>query len=226
MSSKPERCHRLACRVAPVRRQPPPKPTRSHNCDKHRSGTTNGPGPRTPRPAPRCSGRRTRRSAPRCHCARSTPADHYRRLPWEDAEPALLHAARDGQHHPFAAEVRRLLLALTNGRSYVCYSKPGSHDTEICTVKIATSSSIAIGMLASVTNLPTRTPKPPSSSVIMLTQAMKCGAGTPSTCRIAAKLSGPRAIFAKPCSTKPYPAIKGNGIGAHGATADRTRDRA
>ncbi|TMH35944.1 MAG: MOSC domain-containing protein, partial [Betaproteobacteria bacterium] len=31
-----------------------------------------------------------------------------------------LHAARDRQHHPFAAEVRRLMLALTHGRSYVC----------------------------------------------------------------------------------------------------------
>jgi ferredoxin-NADP reductase/MOSC domain-containing protein YiiM len=39
-----------------------------------------------------------------------------------------LHAARDRQHHPFAAEVRRLMLALTNGRSYVCYSNPGSGD--------------------------------------------------------------------------------------------------
>jgi len=39
-----------------------------------------------------------------------------------------LHAARDGQHHPFAAEVRRLMLALPQGRSFVCYSKPASHD--------------------------------------------------------------------------------------------------
>jgi ferredoxin-NADP reductase/MOSC domain-containing protein YiiM/ferredoxin len=39
-----------------------------------------------------------------------------------------LHAARDRQHHPFAAEVRRLMLALTHGRSYVCYSRPNSHD--------------------------------------------------------------------------------------------------
>jgi MOSC domain-containing protein YiiM/ferredoxin-NADP reductase len=39
-----------------------------------------------------------------------------------------LHAARDGQHHPFAAEVRRLLLSLTRGRGYVCYSKPTSSD--------------------------------------------------------------------------------------------------
>jgi hypothetical protein len=39
-----------------------------------------------------------------------------------------LHAARDRQHHPFAGEVRRLMLALTHGRSYVCYSRPGSSD--------------------------------------------------------------------------------------------------
>ena len=39
-----------------------------------------------------------------------------------------LHAARDRQHHPFAAEVRRLMLALTNGSSYVCYSRPAAGD--------------------------------------------------------------------------------------------------
>jgi ferredoxin-NADP reductase/MOSC domain-containing protein YiiM len=39
-----------------------------------------------------------------------------------------LYAARDRQHHPFAAEVRRLMLALAHGRSYVCYSRPGSCD--------------------------------------------------------------------------------------------------
>jgi ferredoxin-NADP reductase/MOSC domain-containing protein YiiM/ferredoxin len=39
-----------------------------------------------------------------------------------------LHAARDGQHHPFAAEVRRLMPALTHGRFYVCYSRPGPRD--------------------------------------------------------------------------------------------------
>ena len=39
-----------------------------------------------------------------------------------------LHAARDRQHHPFAAEVRRLMLALAHGRSYVCYSRPGPRD--------------------------------------------------------------------------------------------------
>jgi ferredoxin-NADP reductase/MOSC domain-containing protein YiiM len=39
-----------------------------------------------------------------------------------------LHAARDREHHPFAAEVRRLVLSLTHGRSYVCFSRPGSLD--------------------------------------------------------------------------------------------------
>jgi len=39
-----------------------------------------------------------------------------------------LHAARDRQHHPFAEEVRHLMLSLPFGRSHVCYSRPGSHD--------------------------------------------------------------------------------------------------
>jgi ferredoxin-NADP reductase/MOSC domain-containing protein YiiM/ferredoxin len=39
-----------------------------------------------------------------------------------------LHTARDGQHHPFAGEVRRLMRALTNGRSYICYTRPDSTD--------------------------------------------------------------------------------------------------
>jgi ferredoxin-NADP reductase/MOSC domain-containing protein YiiM len=39
-----------------------------------------------------------------------------------------LHAARDREHHPFAAEVRRLMLSLPHGRSYVCYSRPAASD--------------------------------------------------------------------------------------------------
>jgi ferredoxin-NADP reductase/MOSC domain-containing protein YiiM len=39
-----------------------------------------------------------------------------------------LHSARDGQHHPFAGEVRGLMHALTNGRRYVCYTRPDSID--------------------------------------------------------------------------------------------------
>lgn len=43
-------------------------------------------------------------------------------------EVLWLHGARDRQHHPFAAEVRRLIQMLANGRSYICYSRPDSHD--------------------------------------------------------------------------------------------------
>jgi len=39
-----------------------------------------------------------------------------------------LHTARDGQHHPFAGEVRRLMRVLTRARSYVCYTRPDSID--------------------------------------------------------------------------------------------------
>jgi len=39
-----------------------------------------------------------------------------------------LHAARDGQHHPFAAEVRRIIPSLIHGRHYVCYSRPEQRD--------------------------------------------------------------------------------------------------
>jgi ferredoxin-NADP reductase len=39
-----------------------------------------------------------------------------------------LYQARDRPHHPFGDEVRRLMLALPQGRSYVCYSRPGSND--------------------------------------------------------------------------------------------------
>jgi ferredoxin-NADP reductase/MOSC domain-containing protein YiiM len=43
-------------------------------------------------------------------------------------EVLWLQAARDRQHHPFAGEVRDLMLALTRGRRYVCYSRPGPGD--------------------------------------------------------------------------------------------------
>jgi ferredoxin-NADP reductase/MOSC domain-containing protein YiiM/ferredoxin len=39
-----------------------------------------------------------------------------------------IHAARDREHHPFVADVRRLMHALPHARSYVCYSRPGSRD--------------------------------------------------------------------------------------------------
>jgi ferredoxin-NADP reductase len=39
-----------------------------------------------------------------------------------------LHAARDGKHFPFAAEVQSLLSNLAHGRSYVCFSRPEGAD--------------------------------------------------------------------------------------------------
>jgi ferredoxin-NADP reductase/MOSC domain-containing protein YiiM len=39
-----------------------------------------------------------------------------------------LHAARDGKHLPFAAEVRRLVSDLARGRSFVCLSQPEAAD--------------------------------------------------------------------------------------------------
>ncbi len=39
-----------------------------------------------------------------------------------------LHAARDGEHHPFAQEVQRLILTLPHGRSHICYSRPAASD--------------------------------------------------------------------------------------------------
>ncbi len=39
-----------------------------------------------------------------------------------------LHAARDGKHFPFAAEVRRLVSSLARARSYVCFSRPEAAD--------------------------------------------------------------------------------------------------
>jgi ferredoxin-NADP reductase/MOSC domain-containing protein YiiM len=42
-----------------------------------------------------------------------------------------VHAARDRMHHPFAAEVRRLMLALPQSHSYVCYSRPGPADKPV-----------------------------------------------------------------------------------------------
>jgi ferredoxin-NADP reductase/MOSC domain-containing protein YiiM/ferredoxin len=39
-----------------------------------------------------------------------------------------LHSSRDGEHHPFAAEVRCLLRSLGQARSYVCFSRPQAGD--------------------------------------------------------------------------------------------------
>ncbi|SAL31307.1 oxidoreductase FAD/NAD(P)-binding protein [Caballeronia terrestris] len=39
-----------------------------------------------------------------------------------------IHSARDGQHHPFDAEARRIMLALARVHRHVCYSKPHESD--------------------------------------------------------------------------------------------------
>jgi ferredoxin-NADP reductase/MOSC domain-containing protein YiiM len=39
-----------------------------------------------------------------------------------------LYGARNRESHPFALEVRRLVAALTRGRSHVCYSRPAAGD--------------------------------------------------------------------------------------------------
>jgi ferredoxin-NADP reductase len=39
-----------------------------------------------------------------------------------------MHTAREGRHHPFAAGTRRLMLVLSHGRGYICYSAPDSSD--------------------------------------------------------------------------------------------------
>ena len=43
-------------------------------------------------------------------------------------EVVWVHGARDGDHHPFAAEARRLVGALARGRRCVCYSRPRPSD--------------------------------------------------------------------------------------------------
>src|SRR5438128_5177486 len=86
-----------------------------------------------------------------------------------------------------------------------------------CTVKIATNNSAAIGKLTRDTKARRSIAKPPSSSVSIVTHAMKCDAGTASACRIAANVSVPLASLAKPCSMKPKPTIRRNGTGTHRA---------
>src|SRR5437879_2139830 len=90
-----------------------------------------------------------------------------------------------------------------------------------CTVKIATNKSAAIGKLTRDTKAPRNIAKPPSSSVSMVNHAVKCGAGTANACRIVANASGPLDSLAKPCSMKPKPTIRRNGIGAHRAIENR-----
>jgi hypothetical protein len=62
-----------------------------------------------------------------------------------------------------------------------------------CTVKMATSSTIIIGMLASGTQAPMNTANPPSNSTRTVAHDNNVAAGIPSACKMLAKSSGPRA---------------------------------
>src|SRR5258705_5885370 len=86
---------------------------------------------------------------------------------------------------------------------------------------MATNKSAAIGKLIRDTKAPRSIAKPPSNSVSMLAHAVKCGAGTASACRISANASGPLDSLAKPCSMKPKPTIRRNGMGAQRAIGNR-----
>src|SRR5712671_3644064 len=75
-------------------------------------------------------------------------------------------------------------------------------------------------MLANGTSAPKSTARPPSISTEIVSHPIRCGAGTPSACRIAGNASRPLASLAKPCSMKPYPTIRRSGIGAQRAIGD------
>src|SRR5437762_4697856 len=85
---------------------------------------------------------------------------------------------------------------------------------------MATNRTAAIGMLASGISAPRSTANPPNISTRIVSHPMRCGAGTPSACKIAGNASGPLASLAKPCSMKPYAKISRNGIGAQRAIGD------
>src|SRR5262245_5927438 len=79
----------------------------------------------------------------------------------------------------------------------------------------------AMGKLASATNAPRSIARPPSSSTRMVNHAIKCGAGTPSACRIATNASGPLESLAIPCWMKPTPTMRRSGTGAQWAIGNR-----
>ncbi len=55
---------------------------------------------------------------------------HALAVDFSGREVLWLYAARDRRHHPFAAEARRLIDQLANGRSFICYSRPESGDKQ------------------------------------------------------------------------------------------------
>src|SRR5262245_36742155 len=86
---------------------------------------------------------------------------------------------------------------------------------------MAANRSAVMGRLASATKAPRSTAPPPSSSIPIVSQAIKWGAGTPSACRIMANVSGPLDSLATPCCRKPNPTIRRSGIGAQRAIGSR-----
>src|SRR4030088_413159 len=75
-------------------------------------------------------------------------------------------------------------------------------------------------MLASDTNAPRSTAKPPNISTRIVSHPIRWGGGTPSACKIAGNASSPLSNLAKPCSMKPYPTIRRSGTGAQRAIED------
>src|SRR5215831_15268195 len=78
-----------------------------------------------------------------------------------------------------------------------------------------------MGTLANATNAPRSTANPPRSSTSMVNHAIRCGAGTPSACRMVTNASGPLESLATPCCMKPTPTIRRNGTGAQRVTERR-----
>lgn len=73
--------------------------------------------------------KKARSTAQRGNCASPVLAMRHALAAARSTQQVIwLYAARDRQHHPFAAEVRRLMLKLPHGRSYVGYSRPGIRD--------------------------------------------------------------------------------------------------
>src|SRR5262245_56038386 len=58
----------------------------------------------------------------------------------------------------------------------------------------------------------------------MVHNAMKCGAGTPSACRIVANVSEPLLSLEKPCCKKPNPTMSRSGRGAQREIGNRLNE--
>src|SRR5690348_8115495 len=90
------------------------------------------------------------------------------------------------------------------------------------TVSIATNSTMIMGMLTSATTAPTNIAKPVTSSVRVVSQAMKCGNGTPIHVSTPANLSGPRLNLAQPWAMNPNPMTRRSSSDAQSCTRTRS----